>query len=165
MTRKIIKKADPLFYEKVGKYIELWLRDNRKARNKPGTSKECANMLRISPPQLSRYINGINEMPPEIMSQLINNFNFNGKYYEEFLAHKGEYKLDGLTKEDLYKLIRELQILNDKNTSTMLYYADRAGKYSNDNNKLVLQMSKLIDDMEKLRKENRDMRKQLKIED
>lgn len=162
--KKPIKKADPLFYEKVGKFIELWLKENHKAKIKPGTSKELANMVHKTAPQIHRYIKGITKMPGEVMTHIIAMHGFNPKYYDNYITQKHDINLEHLTVEDTHRLIRELQLLNDKLQNMFYKYADANVKLQTDNRQFLLEFSHLIKENDELRKELREMRKQLKFE-
>ncbi len=162
---KINKKADPLFYEKVGKFIELWLKDNKAKRIRPGSNKELAAFLKRTPSQVSRWIHGINQMPATIILHLNQMHGFNSKHYDEYLAQKNNISLDHLTKEDLFRLIREMQIAHDRDNELLLKFFDSSTKLHEEHYHLVRQSRTLIDEVEKLRKENRTLKKQLKIEE
>ena len=161
--KKQTPRADPLFYDKVGKYIELWLADNRKGRIKPGTSKELANMVRKTPAQMSKYIHGITTMPAEVMSSIMSMHNFNPKYWDNYQAQKNDINLEHLTIEDTHRLVRELQILSDKYKDGFYKYSDAYSKLQSDNQKLVMEAMKLVTDNDNLRQELREVRKQLKL--
>jgi len=162
--KKLIKKADPLFYERVGKYIELWLKENNKLRSKPRTQKELAYMLKKTPAQLSRWIRGVNTMPASVITALNHMHGFNNKYYDEYIAQKSDIHIDHLTKEDLFRVIRELQISHDRDKEMFSKYLDMGDRMRTENYKLTQLCRQLMEDNERLRKQLRELKKQLKLE-
>ena len=167
----IIQKADPNFYEAVGKYIVKWLDQNKATRRKPGTQKELCRLLEqyktatITPSQLSRYIKGINKMPAKIENAITNTLGFASDYFVKHHARtEDNLVMDQLTKEDLYKLIYEQKLL----IHTWKEYGERNStmfeKYMNENSELVKMSRKLVEENDRLRAEIRELRKQIKNE-
>ena len=161
--KKLIKKADPLFYEKVGKFIELWLKDNSRGNTKPRTQKELAYMLKKTPAQLSRWIRGINQMPASVITQMSHLHGFNMKYYEEHIAQKNSYSLDHLTKEDLFRLIREMQIAHERQSQYFSTFIDTQDRRIRENYELVKMNRQLVEEVYKQREKINELRKQLRL--
>lgn len=153
----VTKKAAPYFYEKVGKHIVAWLKENKHIHVKPYDQKSLARLLDKTPSQVSRWIKGINEIPPDVVHKLINHLGFRSKYFDEYFVEKSSERLtEILTKDDLFRLVREQNILLAETNNRMFYYADRINGYMKDNRELVLAQKKLLDEIEKLRTELRE---------
>ena len=171
-TLSIIQKADPNFYESVGKHIIKWLEHNKATRQKPGTQKELCRMLeqhktaRITPSQLSRYIKGINKMPAKIENAITNTFGFASEYFVKHHARSEDrLSIEQLTKEDLFKLIHEQKLLIQSWKEYGFRNSDMFDKYINENSQLIKISHKLIEENDKLRAEARAFRKELKNAD
>lgn len=165
----ILQKADPGFYQNVGQYIIKWLDQNKASRQKPGSQKELCYILErqhhinITPPQLSRYLRGINKMPAKIENAITNSLGFKSEYFiKHHAAAEEKFSLDLLTKEDLYKLIHEQKLLIQEWKEYGFRNSELFNKYINENGELVKMSRKLIEENDKLRFEMKELKKQLK---
>ncbi len=148
------KLIAPNFYDRVGKHIIQWLKDNKKSRRKPGTQKELASLLKVEAPQLSRYLAGVNEMPANCISKLIEQLGFAGKYFTDYFAEKQDgFIPEQLSKEDLFKLIFHQQIMIKDWKEFGLYHSDRSKRLMDDNRDMVLACKRFLDEIEKLKNE------------
>ena len=148
------KLIAPNFYDRVGKHIIEWLKENKKSRRKPTTQKELAARLKIEPPQLSRYIAGVNEMPAICVTILIDHLGFQGKYFTDYFAEKQNGIIpEQLSKEDLFKLIFHQQQMIKEWKEFGVYHSDRSRKLLDDNRDMVLTCKRYLDEIEKLRNE------------
>jgi hypothetical protein len=158
-------KAAPAFYEKVGVYIEQWLNSNHKLRLRPGTQKELSSELKkygvvATPSQLSRYINGINEMPARVVNVIIDQLGFKAQTFSDYYIKQREnINLELLTKEDLYKLIAEQTLIIKEWKDIANNYSGRVHKLLDDNVALVKAMHKSISENEEMRKEIRSLKR------
>lgn len=166
---KITEKADPTFYEDVGKYIIQWLAQNRKARINPGTQKQLVQKLEqhhhlnITEPMFSRYLHGVNKIPAAIENTLINAMGFRSEYFiKHHASEEDKLTIELLTKEDLYKLILELKLLINEWKESYFKTGARADRLSTDNSELVKMSKKLVDENDKLREQIRGLKKELK---
>lgn len=162
---KIIKRKAPEFYERVGKHIVAWLKQNNKTRSKPGNQKELARMLEKTPSQVSRWIKGINDMPAEIISILTERLNFKRSYFDEFFNYKINGSIpENLTKEELIRLIYEQKLLINEYKEYSSLYSQRINKYIDMNHDLLRTNKRLIDENEDLRRKLRELKKESKNE-
>lgn len=150
----MIKKQSPYFYDRVGRFIIQWLQENKRTHTKPRNQKELAYMLGKTPSQLSRWIKGINDMPAEVVDKMINHFGFKSKFFDDYFREKSEGPLtELLTKEDLFRLIREQNILLAEYKTSMLFYSDRSRKLLDEQRSALRTNERLLDEIEKLRKQ------------
>jgi transcriptional regulator with XRE-family HTH domain len=144
----------PRFFDRVGKKIIEWLKENARQNRKPYNQKQLALLLKITPSQLSRYINGINEMPASVVSILIDHLGFSSNCFTDYYAEKQNGIIpEYLTKEDLYKLIFQQQLLIKEWKDFGLWHSDRARRLLDDNRDLIASTKKILDENEKLRNE------------
>lgn len=148
----MIKKQAPYFYERVGKYIIEWLKENAKIKQKPKNQKELAALLKVNTWQLSRYINGINDMPASCVNILIEHLGFKSKHFTEYYAEKQNGIVpESLTKEDLLKIIFQQNLLIKEWKDFGFYHSERVRRLMDDNREIIMNSSKLLEEIEKLR--------------
>lgn len=156
---KIIKRKAPEFYDRVGKHIIAWLKQNSKTRTKPGNQKELARMLDKTPSQVSRWIKGINDMPAEVITILTDRLNFKRSYFDEYFNYKINGALpENLTKEDLIRLIYEQTLLIKEYKEYSSLYSQRINKYIDMNYDLLKVNKRLIDENEDLRRKLKELK-------
>ena len=122
--------------------------------------------VKITESMLSRYIHGISVMPGQIEHILTTQYRFNSNFFAKHHANvQDKLSLDLLTKEDLYKLIHEQQLLINEWKESYYNNANRIHAMLDDIRDLSKQSSALIDKVDKLQEQNRELRKQLKKEE
>ena len=161
--KKINQIHVPLFYEKVGIEIKRWLAKNKTIGNKPSNNKELAQRMDCSVFQLSRFINGVQEMPARYVTRLIT-LGFNEKHFHEFYL-KDQEKLvpEVLTKEDQIRLVYDYRVLVQETKELYNFAWERVDRYSNQAREVINHNIKLLDEVEKLRTLVRDLKKELDI--
>lgn len=159
-------KSAPDFYERVGKYILVWLDQNRAARIKPGNQKELAHILRtkydilVSASQMSRYISGVHHMPPQISTCLIEHLNFKSTYFSDYYVHqRDKIAVENLTKEDLLKLITEQNLIMQEWKQWAMHNSNRLNKTLDQNYDLIRAANNYLNTIEILRKEIKELKK------
>jgi transcriptional regulator with XRE-family HTH domain len=150
------------FQDKVGKHIKLWLLENKRSGHKPSDQKELAQRMDISEYQLSRYITGTTEMPARYVTRLTNTLGFPEKHFIEYYAHsKDKLVPEILTKEDMLRLVFEYQLLLQDSKKIYEGGWERVDVLTRLNKEMAASTVKLIEDYEKLRAENKELKKEL----